>query len=256
MTPDELLARVSPVVASAGSAFYFTDETLARGREIGLDGFRFYFLGRGGVLGDVEATVVASAFGYFEPGLVAHMWNTARARAGVAPRDAARAYFECAHDLGRSALTGMGDAGAYCEAAEAVVTAAEPAGLALFSGMIGEPVPDALAARAMHLTILLRELRGSAHLLAVRASGLSPRTAHYLRRPKDFGMFGWKEGDVPQVGDVERRRLAAADALTDELLRPAFGVLDEDGARALLEGARDVASGLGLAETAVRPRAS
>jgi len=33
-------------------------------------------------------------------------------------------------------------------------------------------------------------------------------------------------------------------------------VLDEDGAQALLEGARDVASGLGLAETVVRPRAS
>lgn len=60
---QELLARISPLVGAAGSAFYVVLETLACGRETGLDGFRFYFLGRGGVLGDVEAPVVASAFG-------------------------------------------------------------------------------------------------------------------------------------------------------------------------------------------------
>lgn len=68
-------------------------------------------------------------------------------------------------------------------------------------------------------------------------------------------MFGWKEGDVPEVGDDERRRLAAADALTDELLGPAFGVLDERGATALVEGIRAIADGLDLKAGTPRPRA-
>ena len=58
-----------------GSAFYFHPDTVAKAKSLGLDGFRMYFLGRGGVLGDVEPAVVSSAFGYFEPGLLAHMWN-------------------------------------------------------------------------------------------------------------------------------------------------------------------------------------
>ncbi len=238
----ELARRIAPVIGKAGSAFYFVPETLARGQEIGLDGYRFYFLGRGGVLGDVEAPVVASAFGYFEPGLVAHMWDTARDR--VPPRGAARAYLGCAHELGRRALSGTGGMEAYCGAAETVVRAAEPASLALFAGLLGEPMPEDFPARAMHLTVVLRELRGSAHLLAVRAAGLSPKVAHFLRRPNDFEMFGWKAADVPDVGDDERARLAAADALTDELLAPAFGVLDADGARALVEGADATAAAI------------
>ena len=249
----ELLERASPLIGAAGAAFYFTSETLGRGREMGLDGFRFYFLGRGGVLGDVESPVVASAFGYFEPGLVAHMWDTARER--VAPRDAGRAHLECAHEMGRARLAGAEALGAYCAAAQAVIAAAEPAGLALFAGMLGEPLPDDLAARAMHLTVVLRELRGSAHLLAVRASGLSPRVAHFLRRPDDFSLFGWKDADVPDVGDEDRRRLAAADALTDELLESAFGALDEAGRHALVEGVRAIADGLGLEAGTERPRA-
>lgn len=250
---DELLAQVSPVIGAAGAAFYFTAETLERGKQMGLDGYRFYFLGRGGVLGDVEAPVVASAFGYFEPGLVAHLWDTARQR--VAPRDAGRAHLECAHDLGRARLSDADGLEAYCEAAEAVIDAAEPAGLALFAGMMGEPVPGDLPARAMHLTVVLRELRGSAHLLAVRASGLSPRAAHFLRRPDDFTTFGWKEEDVPEIGDEERRRLAAADALTDELLSPAFGILDGKAAAGLVAGTDAIAKGLGLDAGSPRPTA-
>lgn len=222
-----------------GSAFYFTPETVARGEKLGLDRTRFYMLGRGGVLGDVEAPVVASAFGYFDPGLVAHLWNTAREK--VAPRDAAREYLACAYDLGRSGCAALRGLDGFCDSAAAVVAAAEPAGLALFSGLLGEPLPDDVCGKSMHLLITLRELRGSAHLLAVRACGLSPKVAHYLRRPDDFRLFGWRDAHVPAVGDDERRKLASADALTDELVGPAYGVLDGAGRAALLDGLRAMA---------------
>ena len=78
MTVDELIAQASPIIGAMGSAFYFVPETVAVGKANGLDGFRFYFLGRGGVLGDVEPAVVASAFGYFAPAVVARMWSSAR----------------------------------------------------------------------------------------------------------------------------------------------------------------------------------
>jgi hypothetical protein len=38
------------------------------------------------------------------------------------------------------------------------------------------------------------------------------------------------------VTDVERRKWAAAEALTDEIVRPAYAVLDETGATAIIEG--------------------
>ncbi len=234
------MSEIAPHAAKAGAAFYFTPETVARGRELGLDGFRFYFLGRGGVLGDVEAPVVASAFGYFEPSLLARMWDSARAV--LAPRQAGREHLACAHALGRARLAGLAGLEAFCDAGERVVGAADPAGLALFAGMLAEPLPEDAPGRAMHLVVQLRELRGSAHLLAVRASGLAPRTAHFLRRPDDFALFGWSASDAPTVGDRERGQLDAADALTDELLAPAFATLDAAGSDALVKGARDVAA--------------
>lgn len=240
----ELLAAACPPIGALGSAFYFVPETLARGKELGLDGYRFYFLGRGGVLGDVEAPVVASAFGYFEPGVVARLWDSAREV--VPPRDAGRAYLGCAHDMGRRLLGGIDGLDAFCAAAEAVADAAEVAALALFAGVRGEPLPDDAPARAMQLLVALRELRGSAHLVAVRAVGLAPKVAHYLRRPDDFALFGWQEAP-PAVGDEERRLLRDADELTDRLVGPAYAVLDEGGQRHLLDGLARIGVALGSA---------
>ena len=63
MTPEELVATACPSIADLGAVFDFVPETVAKGKEHGLDGFRFYFLGRGGVLGDTSAAVVRSVFG-------------------------------------------------------------------------------------------------------------------------------------------------------------------------------------------------
>lgn len=233
MKLPELLDAACPPIGRLGSAFYFTPETLAKGTELGLDGYRFYFLGRGGVLGDVEAPVVRSAFGYFEPGVVAHLWDSARRV--LPPREAARAYLGCAHDMGRRLLGDAGDLADFCRAAEAVASSAEVAALSLFAGVVAEPLPEDPPARAMQLLVVLRELRGSAHLVAVRAVGLSPRMAHHLRRPDDYALFGWR-GDPPEVTGDDRRLLAEADAGTDRLVGPAFDVLDEDARRVLLDG--------------------
>jgi hypothetical protein len=238
----ELMDTVCPQIRDLAPAFYFTPETLAVGKDLGLGGLRFYFLGRGGVLGDVEPEVVLSAFGYFSPSIVAKMWNSAKAV--CAPRHAGRAFMECSAQFGREHLAGLDNLEEFCAAAGSVNDTADPVGLALYAGVKAEPLSADLPARAMQLLSVLRELRGSAHLLAVRASGLDSKTAHYIKRPGDMEIFGWTDEEIPSVTDADRSKLAAAERLTDELLTPAYSVLDDSGRIALVSGIEAIGKAL------------
>jgi hypothetical protein len=241
MTAQELIETTKDRIGSIGGAFYFQPETLARGKELGLDGFRFYFLGRGGVLGDVEAPVIASAFGYFQPGLVSKLWNTGRQK--VPPAQARAEYLECCRAFGRSRFSELEDLDRFCDAAEVVVAATHPAALALYAGHAAEPLAEDTPARAMQLAATLRELRGSTHLVAVIASGLPPAVAHAIRRPDDVSSFGYQE--APAITDEDRQKLGRADALTDELLLRSYQGLSEDQQDALAAGAAAMAGALG-----------
>ncbi|MHB1711685.1 MAG: SCO6745 family protein [Acidimicrobiales bacterium] len=241
MTPEELVVYACPKIGALGAAFYFTPETVARGTELGLDGFRFYFLGRGGVLGDVEPAVVQSAFGYFESGLVAKMWSTARERASVSVRDAGRAYVAASQDFGRRYFAELGGLESFCDAAEAVISSADPAGLALYAALSAEPLADDIPARAMQLVTVLRELRGSIHLLAIVAAGISPMVAHYYRRPDHFTTFGYAEADVPTITDEVGVTMVSVDAHTDRLMSRAFGALDGTKRASLADGVTQMA---------------
>ncbi len=246
MTPEELVKEVDPVIGSVGSAFYFAPETLARGRDIGLDGLRFYFLGRGGVLGDVEYPVVQSAFGYFAPAMVAKMWTTGRERTELTPREVGRLYVECSREFGRRHFGSTEGLAGLCTAAERAVEAAHPAGLALFAALAAEPRPDDLPARAMQLMAVLRELRGSFHLLAVVASEVEPRVAHFYRRPDDYATFGYPEEDKPSLGEAERQAMAQADALPDRLMAGVYRALTDTERADLAAGVRRLAADAGL----------
>lgn len=233
----ELITQACPQIGTVGPSFYFTDETIAAGKEHGLDAFRFYFLGRGGVLGDVEPPVVTSAFGYFHPDLVAKMWNTGRERTQLSPRDAGRLFLRCCQDFGRAHFGDLAGLEQFCAAAQRVNDAADVAGLALYSAIAAEPLAEDIPARAMQLTAVLREFRGSAHLLAILATdGINPATAHGIRRPDFWTFFGYEDGTCPAGTEAERAALAAADELTDRLVAPAFDVLDDADRAALLTG--------------------
>lgn len=230
MTPLELIQHVSPTIGSAGSAFYFDPSTLAKGKEMGLDGFRFYALGRGGVLGDVEADVIVSAFGYFNPGLVHKIWTSAKEV--CAPREAGAIYHECCAEFGTARFGDIDGLDAFNAAAEKVAAAVDLSALALFAGVAAEAKSDDPAGRAMQNIAVLRELRGSVHLVALAAQGLRAEVAHRIKRPDDVAMFGWEEGPEPTADD--RAKWDAAEALTDELLLPAYGTLDDSEAAALV----------------------
>jgi len=234
MTPEELVADACPRINALGPAFYFVPDTVARGKELGLDPIAFYVLGRGGVLGDVEPAVVASAFGYFNPALVTTMWNAARLVA--APRQAGHAFLECSAAFGRRHFSALEGLDAFCAAAADVNDAADPVALALYAAVAAEPLVDDVAGRAMQLVTVLREFRGSAHLIALRSSGLDDKTAHFIRRPDDGALFGWEPDDAPTVTDADRATWERAEALTDRIVAPAYDVLDDAGRAALVAG--------------------
>ena len=234
MDARELMARTCPATGDVGAAFYFHPDTVAYGKDtLGLDGFRFYFLGRGGVLGDVDPAVVHAAFGYFNPGLVAKMWTSAAEK--VPPRDAARQYIECGHRLARSVLTDVDGLDAYAAAAETIINAADDSALSLFAGLRAEEVPSDPAAAAFHQAMVLRELRGSAHLVAVAAVGLTSVVAHQIKRPNDVQSFGWPD-DLAAPTDAQRAALDRAEEITNDMLAPVFGAVDDAGADALIAG--------------------
>ncbi len=234
MNPRTVISEIAAATGDIGAAFYFHPDTLGRGKELGLDGFRFYFLGRGGVLGDVAPEVVVAAFGYFNPDLVAKLWTTGKEK--LAPKAAAEEYLACNATLGRQWFSEVEGLDAYNEAAEAVINAVDVSGLSLFAGIKAEPAPTDAPARAIHNAVLLRELRGSAHLIAVRAVGLESHVAHAIKRPGDMATFGW--GDDVVATDDDRTQLERAEAITDDILVSAFSVLSESQAEALVAGTK------------------
>jgi hypothetical protein len=244
VTTEELIANVSPTIGSLGSGFYFIPETLAVGKALGLDGFRWYVLGRGGVLGDVAPGVVSAAFGYFSPELITKLWDSARAI--VPAREAGHRYHLCAAEYGRAKFSAVEGLAEYCAAAEKVIAAADCDGLSLFAGIAAEPLVEDLPGRAMQLTAVLRELRGSAHLVAVVATGMRARSAHFVKRPDDAKTFGYSPEDVAAGGSPDdAARLDAAERVTDLIVTRAFSVLTDAEGAALQAGVNGLKAALG-----------
>ncbi|MEO6123958.1 MAG: hypothetical protein ABIR32_09620 [Ilumatobacteraceae bacterium] len=243
MTNDELLATACPLIGTLGAAFYFAPATLGRGGELGLDFAQFYVMGRGGVLGDVEPVTVWSAFGYFNPAMVEGAWTAGKAI--IAPREAAREHFACAAAHGRAHYGSVDGIEAFVAAAEAVVAAADPCGLSLFAAYSAEPRADDAAGRAQQLLTVLREHRGSAHLIALRAAGVDSKTAHFVKRPNDVAMFGWSADDAPEITDATRTAMVEAERITDTIVAPAFAVLDDARRQALVTGLNGIAATAG-----------
>ncbi len=214
----------SKAIHDLGSAFMLHKETMARAGENGYENpFAFYFAGRGGVLGDVDAQVVYSAFGWFAPSVVRAMWDAGVAVHGA--REAAARYFAACADWGRDHLAGVDGLERFGDLAERVVSAAETSGRSLFAGWKVQPRVADGPGRAMQLVHVMREWRGSNHLVGTTAAGLSPLEAILGQDGEDQArFFGWPEPFPAVTEDVKRRRVEA-EGITDRLCAPAFEVL-------------------------------
>ena len=236
MTNEELVSIVCPIFNDNSYKYYFSPSTIAVSKSLGLKGMEFYVAGRGGALGDCQGTVVAAAFGYFNPIIINAAWTLATAKHPA--RTLGSAHYECAAITGREKLSALPNLAEFVAAMEKVFDAMDPDGLALFAAFKSLPLVDDLPGRAMQLAASLREYRGSAHLVAVRASGVSAIQAHYIHHPNDMKMFGWSESEYPHVDDETRTRMVTAEELTDALCIAPYSVLNESERASLVAGAK------------------
>jgi hypothetical protein len=225
MTPEQAAEATKAAVQELGGAFLDSPRSLRRARRMGLSGWAFLVAGRGGALGDVRPDTVAAALGFVAPEAVGSGWEAARKTttpAGIAEQNLA----ECCR-WGIESLGQFPPVGRLVTLTERIVVAADPAGMPLFAAWRAMPVPDdAPAARAAVLLHLLREHRGGAHLIAVRAAGLTPLEA-IISGPEGEARavaYGWQP-PYPPVGPLIRRRLWA-EAVTDRIVGQAYAALD------------------------------
>ncbi|MEY3358053.1 MAG: hypothetical protein RIR87_1112, partial [Actinomycetota bacterium] len=106
ITAQALADAVSPFFGDLGSKYMLDPATAEIGKAAGYsDGFAFYMAGRGGVLGDVDADVVYSAFMFFDQALVRKMWERGIAVEGA--RKAGTRYAGAADAWGKAHLSGF-----------------------------------------------------------------------------------------------------------------------------------------------------
>jgi hypothetical protein len=225
VTPEQTAAASRAAVHQLGGAFAEDSTTLRRARQLGLTGWSFYVAGRGGVLGDVPPDTVSAVLGFIAADAVRDGWDTARKVTD--PAEVARQHLaECCR-WGRERLTRLPGVPRLVALAERVVAAADPAGLSLFAAWRTMPVPeDGPGARAAALAKLLREYRSGAHLMAIRAGGLSPLEALVASPDGEASAvaYGWQP-PFPPPAPLLRRRIRA-DLVTDRIVGEAYRVLD------------------------------
>jgi hypothetical protein len=225
-TALEAVTATHPIINRAISAFMLDEATIERGKAFGIHPRAYYFGGRGGVLGDVDADVVTAAFGLWHPGMVRRFWEEA-----IGTSTAAALADDYAALLGAWGRDRLGDGDGLerlAELAERVAAAADPAGLALFAGWRALPLPDDPLARVAQLLMVLREHRGGLYIAAVLSQGLTPLETILTAGGADHARFhGWRE-ELPEI-DEDRCRAARekAEQITDTLDTHPYETLPE-----------------------------
>jgi hypothetical protein len=228
LTSEEAISQVAPIIGDLGSKFMLDPVTMETATTLGYGHpFALYFLGRGGVLGNVDADVITAAFAFFEPGMVRTMWEMARQTADA--DTAVKQYADLCAKYGQSHLAGVAGLERFNELAEKVIDAVDVTGLSLFAGWRRVPRPSDPAARAYHNIHVMREWRGSAHICAVAAAAMTPQQAIVtgagnaeagIARAK---AFGWA-GDCDDMSALAKTR-DAIEAATTSMQTAAYSVL-------------------------------
>jgi helix-turn-helix protein len=225
---DAALAVVrstSVPIHDIGTAIYLSPDVMALAAGWGWSNpFAFYFAGRGGMLGDVGADVVASALGWFEPNAVRAMYTEGT---GVAGAKVAAARMAEAHgawgDTHYAAVDGLDE---IVGVTEKLVDGIEGSGIPLFVGWRDAAHADSAAGRAAQLMQMLREWRGGLHLVATTSVGLSPLEAILTNEGEGQAkFFGWSEpfADVSAI----KSKHDEAEEITDRLCATTLaGALD------------------------------
>lgn len=237
MNSTELASATSEPMQVVGASFYFAPATAERAKELGLNVFQFYGLGRAGVLGDVDYDVVFDAFTFFSHSAMGMLWTDSRVLAE--PVETAEAHVQAAYAYA-DATFGAIPTDALAKFALAVHKVAESVSVghhALLDGYKRFAVPANPVHSAYLGAILMRELRGCVHIDAVREAGITPAEAAYLHDPMAFKLHGYAEDEVPTVTPDLEARKQRAEEITTATMAAYFAVLTDEERQALHDGA-------------------
>jgi len=211
----EVVRTTSEPIHDIGTSIYLSPDVFGWAAEWGwANPFAFYFAGRGAMLGDVGSEVVCSALGWFNPDVVAAMYNEGVAVAGATA--AAQRMAEAHAMWGEKHLGDIKGLDGIVEVTETLVNGLEGSAIPLFVGWRAALRADHPAGRAAQLMQILREWRGGLHLVATTAVGLSPLEAILTNEGEGQAkFFGWSE-PFPDC-DAIRDKHQEAEDITDRL---------------------------------------
>lgn len=224
MTPEQAAATAKPGLAGLVGAFAESPQTLRRARLLGLSGWAYHVSARAGALGEVGPETVGAAIGFIAPDAVTDGWEAAAKT--TEPLEVATWHLHELCRWGNDQIGGFGRVTRICDLAKKVYDSVDAAGLPLFAAWRAMPVPDnspgALAAVALHL---LHEHQMGVHVVAVRASGLTPLEAIIAGPEGETGAvaFGWQP-PYPPAGPLVRR-LMWAESVANSLAGQAYAQL-------------------------------
>jgi hypothetical protein len=224
VTPEQAAATAKPGLAGLVGAFAESPQTLRRARLLGLSGWAYHVCARAGALGGVGPETVAAAIGFIAPDAVTDGWEAAAKT--TEPLEVATWHLHELCRWGTEQIGGFPRVTRLCDLAKRVSDAVDAAGLPLFAAWRAMPMPDnspgAQAAVGLHL---LHEHQMGVHVVAVRASGLTPLQAIIAGPEGETGAvaFGWQP-PYPPAGPIVRR-LMWAESVADSLAGQAYAQL-------------------------------
>src|SRR5437868_982624 len=240
--PRTTAAAIKGPIGSLGGGFMISREMKAANDQTDLNAREFYFRGRCGVLGEVDADVVTAAATFFPPAHVRASWEGGR---HLPVEKAVDLYAEACRAWGRRRLTDVATCERLVELLEPVVARASVLGAPLFAGWRAVPRPADAQGRAAQLLHVMRELRGGLHGVAVLAEGLDPLAAT-IAAAHDGSPVGISAGEQmaaflqwpapypPVTEEILARRLRVEE-LTNELMVPVLSGLTAAESDELIE---------------------
>jgi hypothetical protein len=219
---------------------------------LGLEFLTGYVWGRTAPMGEPTPPVVVAAFGVFEPGLVASLYDQARGIASRADVLAARerGAVESLHEILGDVPTGDVEAAVAQLRRATDVAVADVAGRPLVAGLASLEWPADPWGRLWHALNILREYRGDTHQAANVAAGLSGVQMNLVTEywigwePRAYaGTRGWApevmdaadadlrergwlaDGELTATGRAERDRI---EQVTDEAMGRVLAPIGDD----------------------------
>jgi hypothetical protein len=225
MVDLEVVARIGARVDALGGV-WMGQPVMAVGAALGLGGYPwpFYMIGRGGVLGDVDADRVAAAMVFPSPGLVRSAWREGRAL--MTPQEGAVRFIGCAYDWAPNAIGGAPGLERATELMMELIPGLDYSESPLADGWRQMSIPAGLAEQAVWAINVLREHRGGVHAACVLAGGLPPVVAVMATEGESMAqMYGW-EGPYPPAEECKPRK-EPVERATNEKVGESYRALDE-----------------------------